>query len=432
MNVLRLLPNKLKVWALKNLYMDISSMGDGGDTTLAHVNPDEVALLKASGGSGTINARTGLVEFKGGGGSSSPPPPVDQKSVTTNIPEYAQPYYEELLKQAGKQTYATNASGRVTGTKAYVPYEGERIAGFTDEQLALQGQVGGLQAPTGFGTAQTGLQQGTNLGFGTAQTGIANAMNYTPGSTANLGVSTPTTFGAQQAAQYMNPYQQNVTDVQLTEARRQADITRNKQALGSIGRGTFGGGRQALMAGEADRNLAIELGKIQATGSQAGYADAQKQFERDRTAGMAAEQQNLQADMDQRKLGQQAEQFAIGQQKDLGLAGLATGMSGSEQIGAMSAREQTANLERLRAQASTAAEQQALQQEIDNMAYQVFQEEQDYGRKMIQFQSDILRGNAGALGSTVTQYAAAPSLAGQIVGLGAQGLGALGMAGAFK
>ena len=431
MNVLRLLPNKLKVWALKNLYMDISSMGDGGDTTLAHVNPDEVALLKASGGSGTINARTGLVEFKGGG-SSSAPAPVDQKSVTTNIPEYAQPYYEELLKQAGKQTYKTNSAGRVIGTKAYVPYEGERIAGFTDEQLALQDQVGGLQAPTGFGTAQTGLQQGTNLGFGTAQTGIANAMNYTPGSTANLGVSTPTTFGAQQAAQYMSPYQQNVTDVQLTEARRQADITRNKQALGSIGRGTFGGGRQALMAGEADRNLAIELGKIQATGSQAGYADAQKQFERDRTAGMAAEQQNLQADMDQRKLGQQAEQFAIGQQKDLGLAGLATGMSGSEQIGTMSAREQTANLERLRAQASTAAEQQALQQEIDNMAYQVFQEEQDYGRKMIQFQSDILRGNAGALGSTVTQYAAAPSLAGQIVGLGAQGLGALGMAGAFK
>jgi hypothetical protein len=429
MNVLRLLPNKLKVWALKNLYMDISSMGDGGDTTLAHVNPDEVALLKASGGSGTINARTGLVEFKGGGGSSAP---AEQKSVTTNIPEYAQPFYEELLKQAGKQTYTLDDDGKVTGVQAYTPYEGERLAGFTDQQLALQGEVGRLQTPTGFGTAQTGLQQGTNLGFNTAQTGIANAMNYTPGSIANLGVSTPNTFGAQQAAQYMSPYQQNVTDVQLAEARRQADITRNQQALGSIGRGTFGGGRQALAGGEADRNLATELGRIQAEGSQAAYADAQKQFERDRTAGMAAEQQNLQADMDQRKLGQQAEQFAIGQQKDLGLAGLATGMAGSEQIGTMSAREQTANLERLKQQAGTAAEQQALQQEIDNMAYQVFQEEQDYERKMLQFQSDILRGNAGALGSTVTQYVAPPSLASQIGGLGAQGLGALGMAGAFK
>ena len=66
------------------------------------------------------------------------------------------------------------------------------------------------------------------------------------------------------------------------------------------------------------------------------------------------------------------------QQKDLGLAGLQTGMAGSEQIGTMSAREQVSNLERLKTQASTAAEQQALQQDIDNMAYQVFQEEQDY------------------------------------------------------
>ena len=421
MNVLRLLPNKLKVWALKNLYMDISSMGDGGDTTLAHVNPDEVALLKASGGSGTINARTGLVEFKGG--SSKAPAPVDQKSVTTNIPEYAQPYYEELLKQSGKQSYATDASGRVTGAKEYVPYEGERVAGFTDQQLALQGEVGGLQTPTGFGTAQTGLQQGTNLGFNTAQTGIANAMNYTPGSIANLGVADPGKFSAEQAQYYMSPYQQNVTDVQLAEARRQSDINKNTRALGSIRTGAFGGGRQALMAGEADRNLATELGRIQATGSQAGYADAQKQFGADRTAAMAAEQQNLQADMDQRKLGQQAEQFAIGQQKDLGLAGLQTGMAGSEQIGTMSAREQVSNLERLKTQASTAAEQQALQQDIDNMAYQVFQEEQDYGRRMLQFQSDILRGNAGALGSTVTQYAAPPSLASQITGLGVAGLG---------
>jgi len=420
MNVLRLLPNKLKVWALKNLYMDISSMGDGGDTTLAHVNPDEVALLKASGGSGTINARTGLVEFKGGSSKSAP---TEQKSVTTNIPEYAQPYYEELMKQAGKQTYTTGADGKVTGVQAYTPYEGERVAGFTDQQQALQGEVGGLQTPGGFATSQAGLQQGTNLGFGTAQTGIANAMNYAPGSLANLGVTTPQTFGAQQAAQYMSPYQQNVTDVQLAEARRQADITRNQQALGSIGRGTFGGGRQALAGGEANRALATELGRIQAEGSQAAYLNAQKQFGDDRTAGMAAEQQNLQADMDQRKLGQQAEQFAIGQQKDLGLAGLQTGMAGAEQIGTMSAREQSANLERLKQQAGTAAEQQALQQDIDNMAYQVWKEEQDYERNLLQYQSDILRGNAGALGSTVTQYAPAPSLASQITGLGVAGLG---------
>ena len=79
MNVLKLLPNKFKVWALKNLYSDIASKGDEGDTALAHVNSFEVALLRAVGGSGTINAKTGLLEFKGGGGSSKP---SETKAVT--------------------------------------------------------------------------------------------------------------------------------------------------------------------------------------------------------------------------------------------------------------------------------------------------------------------------------------------------------------
>ena len=134
MNVLKLLPNKFKVWALKNLYSDIASKGDEGDTALAHVNSFEVELLRAVGGSGTINAKTGLLEFKGGGSSK----PSETKAVTTNIPEYAQPYYEELMKQAGKQTYTTDASGAVTGVQEFTPYEGTRVAGFTDQQQAYR------------------------------------------------------------------------------------------------------------------------------------------------------------------------------------------------------------------------------------------------------------------------------------------------------
>lgn len=420
MNVLKLLPNKFKVWALKNLYSDIASKGDEGDTALAHVNSFEVALLRAVGGSGTINAKTGLLEFKGGGGSKAP---TETKSVTTNLPEYAQPYYQELMKQAGKQTYTTDSAGRVTGVQEYTPYEGTRVAGFTDQQDALRSQLGGLQTPDQFGTAQSGLQQGTNLGLGAAQTGITSALGYTPGSLANLGVSTPQTFGNQQAAQYMSPYQQNVTDVQLAEARRQADIRRNEQALGSIGRGTFGGGRQALTASEADRDLARQLGEIQATGSQAAFENAQKQFGADRTAQMAAEQQNLQADMEQRRLGQQGEQFAVGVQKDIGMQGLGMGLEGAAKTGTMAAQEQKSNLERLKAQATSAAEVQALDQEIANIDYQIFREEEDYQRKLLQFQSDILRGNVGALGSTVTSYAPAPSMASQLAGLGIAGVG---------
>jgi len=47
----------------KKQIQNLASKGRGGDTMLAHINPQEAALLKAHGGSGTINPDTGLPEF---------------------------------------------------------------------------------------------------------------------------------------------------------------------------------------------------------------------------------------------------------------------------------------------------------------------------------------------------------------------------------
>jgi len=41
----------------------LASLGRGGDTMLAHINPQEAKMLKDAGGSGTINPNTGLPEF---------------------------------------------------------------------------------------------------------------------------------------------------------------------------------------------------------------------------------------------------------------------------------------------------------------------------------------------------------------------------------
>jgi hypothetical protein len=49
--------------AIDNALRMARSMGRNGDTILAHINPQEAALLKALGGSGKINPRTGLPEF---------------------------------------------------------------------------------------------------------------------------------------------------------------------------------------------------------------------------------------------------------------------------------------------------------------------------------------------------------------------------------
>jgi len=371
------------------------------------------------------NICTGFTEYltfykgKGGGGGSAP---QQSTSYTTNLPEYAKPFYEELLKQSGKQVYETDASGAVTGVKQYQPYTGDRLADFTTEQQAVQQEVSGMQTPGGFQTASgtlgtVGSQAGT-----AAQTGLTAAMGYTPGTITPQSVSTGT-FDTAAAQQYMSPYTQAVTDVQKREAQRQADIAKSQAAMGSIGRGTFGGGREALMQSEQDRSTQQLLADIQATGDKAAYEQAMQAFQADQARGLEASRANQAANLQAQELGQQAQQFGAGLSRDIGLAGLQTGLETAKATGALSATEQMANLERLKAQAASAAEVQALEQEQKNLQYQQFMEEQDYQRRLLEYQSNILRGTQGALGSTQVAYAPAPSLASQIGGLGLAGLG---------
>jgi hypothetical protein len=420
--LLKLIPNRVKVWLIKHLYADVAGMGDGGDTALAHVNTTEVALLKAHGGAGTINPRTGLVEFKGGKGGGGGGPQTST-SYSTNLPEYAKPFYEELLKQAGKQTYTTDASGQVTGVKDYVPYTGERVAGFTPEQLAVQSEVAGLETPGGFDTASSQLGTVGTIAGGATIGGLGKAFGYDPESFTPGAVTTGSFTDAGVADKYMDPYTQGVVDVQKREAQRMADMQSNQAAMASIGRGTFGGGREALMTGERDRNTQDLLNKIQMEGGTNAYNQALKAFEAEQGRGLQAQTTNVQSALEAAKLGQQGQQYAAGLGKEIGLAGLQTGLEGAKATGALSATEQMSNLERLKAQAASAGEQQAYQQEIDNLAYQQFMEAQDYERKLLEYQSNILRGTAGALGTTQVAYAPAPSLASQIGGVGLAGLG---------
>jgi len=45
--------------------LNLQSMGRNGDTILAHITPGEAKMLKANGGAGTLNPKTGLLEFYG-------------------------------------------------------------------------------------------------------------------------------------------------------------------------------------------------------------------------------------------------------------------------------------------------------------------------------------------------------------------------------
>ena len=448
-----MIPKRIKVWLIKHLYTDIAAMGDGGDTALAHVNEKEVALLKAHGGAGTINPRTGLIEFKGKGGGSAPAPtPVNQESVSysSNLPEYAEPYYKEQMKQVAKEVYTTDGAGNVTGVKPSAVYGGPRVAGFRTDQRSAQDQTRGLTEPAQIGQASRYLKSAADSAGSTGSAGLNRAFDYRPNTITSEDVTetiTDDTLTTDRftdpgmAANYMNPYQQQVVDVQTQEARRQADIAKASRGLGSISRGTFGGGRQALMEAEADRALATQLGQIQATGSQQAYQQGQQAFTQDQARSLQANTANQAADLQAQQLMQQGQkynqaadlqmqgmqqtgnQFGADLNKQLGLGGLQAQSTIGGQLGQLGALDQQTDLQRIQALAASGAEQQAQDQEYLNANKQQYLENANARKAALEYQSNILRGTAGALGSTQTQYAPAPSMASQIGGLGLAGLG---------
>ena len=177
---LKIIPKRIKVWLIKHLYTDIAAMGDGGDTALAHVNEKEVALLKAHGGAGTINPRTGLIEFKGKGGGGSPAPTTQESvSYSSNLPEYAEPYYKEQMKQVAKEVDTTDSSGNVTGVKPTAVYKGPRVAGFRDDQTTAQDQTRALTDPTQIASGTSALNRGLT-GANTAMGGYRHSTRLYP------------------------------------------------------------------------------------------------------------------------------------------------------------------------------------------------------------------------------------------------------------
>jgi hypothetical protein len=319
------------------------------------------------------------------------------------------------MKQTGKQVYQTDASGNVTGVKPMPTYTGERIAGFTPGQEAIQREVSGLTLPGGFGAASSGLSTGQTMGFGAGAAGLGQAFGYNP-----MAISGGT-FDAPAASYYMSPYQTGVTDIAVREAEKQRDLAKTAGMTGAIGRGTFGGARQALLQAEQQRGANQNISDIRTRGQQEAFMNAQQQFERDQARRMQAAQ-----------LGQQAQQYQAGIGKDIGLAGLTAGLQGSQALGALGATEQATDIERLKAQAASAGESQAMQQERLNQQYQQFMDKQNYQKAQLDYLSNILRGNAGALGQTQVQYAPAPSIASQLGGLGLAGLGLYNVLGGKK
>jgi hypothetical protein len=294
------------------------------------------------------------IKPQGGGGGGS------QTVSQVTIPKELIPYIEESIKQAQK-----------VSALPYVPYRGERIAQFTPEQLAVQRGVMGLTTPGEYEEGAQGTRQAGQMAMTSAQRGLSKALGYTPG-----------TFSGATAQYYMSPYQQGVTDSALREAQRTYDMESRRAALQAGARGSLGSSAQALREAEAARNIGTLRSDIQAKGSQAGYEQAQAQFERDRAAAALSAQ--LSGQVGQYGLGQTT--TAAGQMADIASA------------------RQAADLQRLQAQKTVGEQIQKRQQDILSLKYEDFLRQQGYPREMATYYSNIVRGlpiqNAGTTTTT--------------------------------
>ena len=86
------------------------------------------------------------------------PAPQQNTTVTTNIPDYAQPYVENMLGATQRQLFNFDANGNMSGIKPYQPYStnmNDYVAGFSPLQQRAQQGAGNLRLPGQFGQGTT-------------------------------------------------------------------------------------------------------------------------------------------------------------------------------------------------------------------------------------------------------------------------------------
>lgn len=360
---------------------------------------------------------------------------AQQTSTTTaGVSPFAQNYVDAMLG-AGQQQVFNMTPGEggkmdITGIKPYQAY-GSPVAGSEymagmgpGEQQAAQASVAGPTAlqQQAYGSAygmQTPGQYGAATDIGqTAGLGLLNTAGQAQG-LQNLGMQA-VQQGRQYAQditdpyrtqQFMSPYMQNVVAAQQREAQRQSDIAAQGLKSQATKAGAFGGGRQAIMEAERQRNLATQLGDIQATGLQSAFQNAQQQQ-------LAAQNQAMQG------LGTGIQGYGQGIQGQTGAYGQAMQGAGTlSNIGGqqLGAQQSIANLQNTLGQ-----QQQQNQQQVINQAMQNLQLQRMYPQQQLQYLSSLLSGLPVSSTGQVTNIPA-PSLLSQAAGLGMTGIGAAGL-----
>ena len=357
-----------------------------------------------------------------GGGGGGQQAPTQTTVNNTSIPEYARPYVETMLGTTQQQLYnyeTDPATGQkfATSMKGYTPFSedpSKYFAGFSP-----------MQEQSFKGAANMGTSPQLDTASGIAGLAGQRAMGaqYDPTQFNAQQVGTQDYTG-QNVSQYMNPYMQNVVDIQQREAQRQADIAGTQRAGQAVRSGAFGGSRAGLMEAEAARNLATQKGDIQAQGQNAAFQNAQQQFNTQQQRDLQAQLANQGAGLQTQQMGEQSKQYGAG----YGMQGLQTGLQAAGQLGQLGQTQYGQQLGNVNLQNQMGAQQQAQQQGILNQQIQNYAMAQQYPQQQLAFMSNMLRG-LPMQSTTANMYQAAPSNVSQLAGLGMAGYGMARMAG---
>jgi hypothetical protein len=219
---------------------------------------------------------------------------------TQGLADWAAPYITNYLGKAQAlsetpyQTYqgpltagSSNLQNKVFSGLAGLTFPsnlGQSFASPMGGQPAVMPQQGGGPVSAGPGVAYTGNDFGGPLMPAQGDGSVSNIMgNLGIGGTQQGGIAglQPPQTSQQPsniAQTYMNPYLQSVLTPQLDELRRQNEITNAATNAKMTQAGAFGGGRQAIMNAENNRNLMMEQNKTVGQGYSSAYDKAMQQF----------------------------------------------------------------------------------------------------------------------------------------------------------
>lgn len=179
----------------------------------------------------------------------------------------------------GVQRFVTGGPASGTSTSGNLAdWAGEAIATNIGQGIAAANR--GYQGYTGDLTAgPSDLQQQQFAGISNiAQTGLAPTQ-YTKG-----------TFDTAAANKYMNPFLSAALNPQLEEMQRRSRINLQPNLSKLTQAGGLGGGRQAIMESEANRNLLQEQNRAVGEGYATAYDKAMQQYNADMNRGLSTEQ----------------------------------------------------------------------------------------------------------------------------------------------